>query len=444
MSERLRIIGGGLAGTEAAWQAAKRGGEVDLYEMRPRVTTPAHQSEELAELVCSNSLRSDSMENASGLLKEEMRRLDSLILRCADETRVPAGIALAVDREKFSQKVTESIEKNPRITLHREEISSLDETHPTIVATGPLTSPALSAEIARLTQGKYLYFYDAISPILHGESIDMGTAFMGSRYGKGMEDGGEGDYINIGLRQEEYEDFHHDLLHGEKVALREFEKPVYFEGCLPLEEMASRGKETLAFGPMKPVGIEHPETGETYHAVIQLRREDLTGEYFSMVGFQTRLKYPEQKRIFQKLPGLGKARFLRYGSLHRNTYINAPRLMRNTLQLKRYPNLFMAGQLTGVEGYLESAATGLLAGIYASQHLGGEAIQTAPKTTSFGALTNYIIETQTKNFQPMNINFGLFPPFQGRVPRKERKKRVTERSLQDLDPWREHVQAPPE
>jgi methylenetetrahydrofolate--tRNA-(uracil-5-)-methyltransferase len=408
------------------------------------VTTPAHQSEGLAELVCSNSLRSDAMENASGLLKAEMRRLDSVIIQCADETRVPAGIALAVDREKFSRKVTETIENHPRITLRREEFTTLDENQPTIVATGPLTSQSLSAEIARLTQGKYLYFYDAISPIIHGESIDMEKAFMGSRYGKGMEEGDEGDYINIGLRQEDYETFHRDLMHGEKIPLRDFEKPVFFEGCLPLEEMASRGKETLAFGPLKPVGLEHPETGETYHAVIQLRREDLTGEYFSMVGFQTRLRYPEQKRIFQKLPALKKAKFLRYGSLHRNTYINAPRLLRKTLQLKRYPNLFMAGQLTGVEGYLESAATGLLAGIYASQHLSGETIKVPPKTTSFGALINYITETNTKNFQPMNINFGLFPPFQQRIPRKERKKHVVERSLKDLEPWLERVQAPPE
>jgi methylenetetrahydrofolate--tRNA-(uracil-5-)-methyltransferase len=442
LNQRIRIIGGGLAGTEAAWQAAARGIEVDLYEMRPQVSTPAHQSEGLAELVCSNSLRSNALENASGLLKEEMRRMDSLILQCADETRVPAGIALAVNREKFSQKVTEVIENNSCITLHREEVSSLEGDQPTIIATGPLTSQALSAEIARLTQGKYLYFYDAISPILQGDSIDMETAFMGSRYGKGIEEGGEGDYINIGLSQEEYENFHRDLLEGEKIPLREFEKPIYFEGCLPLEEMASRGKETLAFGPMKPVGIEHPVTGETYHAVIQLRREDLTGEYFSMVGFQTRLRYPEQKRIFQMLPGLHQARFLRYGSLHRNTYINAPRLLRVTLQLKRFPHLFMAGQLTGVEGYLESAATGLLAGIYASQLLAGEPIDPAPNTTSLGALTHYITEASPKNFQPMNINFGLFPPFERRVPRKDRKKRITDRALQDLEPWRERIQAP--
>ncbi len=320
MSKRLRIIGGGLAGCEAAWQAAERGTEVDLFEMRPRTTTAAHQTEDLGELVCSNSLRSNSMENASGLLKEEMRRMNSLIVRCADETRVPAGLALAVDRERFSRRGTEIMEGHPHIEVRREEVTSLEEAAspgaapPTIVATGPLTSPALSAELARLTQGKYLYFYDAISPILHADSVDMSRAFLGSRYGKGMDEGSEGDYVNIGLSGEDYEGFHKDLIEGEKIPLREFEKAIYFEGCLPLEEMARRGKETLAFGPMKPVGIEHPESGETYHAVVQLRREDLTGDYLSMVGFQTRLRYPEQKRIFQKLPGLENARFLRYGS----------------------------------------------------------------------------------------------------------------------------------
>lgn len=442
MTKKLRIIGGGLAGTEAAWQAASRGVEVDLFEMRPKVTTPAHQSEGLAELVCSNSLRSDSLENASGLLKEEMRRMKSIILQCADESRVPAGTALAVDREKFSCKVTEAIENHPKINVQREEITSVEPDHPTIIATGPLTSQSLSNEIARLTQGKYLYFYDAISPIIQGDSIDMSSAFMGSRYGKGVEDGAEGDYINIGLSAEEYENFHHHLLEGEKIPLREFEKPIYFEGCLPLEEMAARGKETLAYGPLKPVGLENPNTGETYHAVIQLRREDLTGEYFSMVGFQTRLRYPEQKRIFRKLPALQDAKFLRYGSLHRNTYINAPRLLRITLQLKRYPKLFMAGQLTGVEGYLESAATGLLAGIYSSQFLNDQPVDTVPNTTALGALTYYITDTSSKNFQPMNINFGLFPPFPQRVPRKDRKKRVTERALEDLIPWQERVRPP--
>jgi methylenetetrahydrofolate--tRNA-(uracil-5-)-methyltransferase len=360
------VIGAGLAGSEAAWQAAERGIDVELAEMRPHVTTPAHNTEGFAELVCSNSLRSNSLENASGLLKEEMRRADSLIINCADESRVPAGIALAVDRDVFSKKVTERIQNHPKITIRREEVSSLDDSQTTIIASGPLTSPALSADIARLTQGKYLYFYDAISPILNADSIDMSTAFLASRYDKGVEEGGQGDYINLGLSEEQYTEFHTDLLEGEKIPLRDFEKAIFFEGCLPLEEMASRGKETLAFGPLKPVGIEHPDTGETYHAVIQLRREDLTGEYYSMVGFQTRLKYPEQKRIFQKLPGLEKVGFLRYGSLHRNTYLNSPRLIRNTLQIKRYSNIFVAGQLTGVEGYLESAATGLLSGIYAA------------------------------------------------------------------------------
>ncbi|MBT3435968.1 MAG: methylenetetrahydrofolate--tRNA-(uracil(54)-C(5))-methyltransferase (FADH(2)-oxidizing) TrmFO [Nitrospinaceae bacterium] len=439
MTTKLIVIGAGLAGSEAAWQAAERGIEVELTEMRPKVTTPAHHTEGFAELVCSNSLRSNALENASGLLKEEMRRANSLILKCADESRVPAGIALAVDRELFSKKVTDSIENHPKITVRREEVSSLDDSQTTIIATGPLTSPALSAEIARLTQGKYLYFYDAISPILNADSIDMTTAFLGSRYGKGIEDGGQGDYINIGLSEEEYSEFHSDLLEGDKVPLREFEKAIFFEGCLPLEEMAQRGKETLAFGPLKPVGIEHPDTGETYHAVIQLRREDLTGEYYSMVGFQTRLKYPEQKRIFQKLPALQKVGFLRYGSLHRNTYLNSPRLIRNTLQIKRYSNIFVAGQLTGVEGYLESAATGLLAGVYAASTLNGEPIVEAPATTSLGALTKHITSANPKNFQPTNINFGLYPPFEKRVPKSERKKRIADRALKDMTPWCESV-----
>lgn len=442
MKNKIKIIGGGLAGSEAAWQAANRGVEIELFEMRPHLSTPAHQTEGLAELVCSNSLRSNSLENASGLLKEEMRLLDSLIVNCADSTRVPAGIALAVDRDAFSQKVTKLLENHPCIEVRREEVTSLDDNLLTIVATGPLTSSALSAEIARLTQGKYLYFYDAISPILHGDSIDMSAAFMGSRYGKGMDEGGKGDYINIGLNNREYENFHKDLFTGEKIPMRGFEKAIYFEGCLPLEEMASRGKDTLAYGPMKPVGIEHPESGETYHAVVQLRREDLTGEYFSMVGFQTRLRYPEQKRIFQKLPGLQDAKFLRYGSLHRNTYINSPRLIRKSLQLKRYPNIFIAGQLTGVEGYLESAATGLLAGIYASAITNKEPIHDVPFSSSLGALTQYITRAPSKNFQPMNINFGLFPPLDKRTPKSARKKQIVERALKDLEPWREKVKFP--
>lgn len=435
MSAPLRVIGAGLAGSEAAWQAARRGVEVDLCEMRPRVPTPAHQTDGLAELVCSNSLRSNSLENASGLLKEEMRQLGSLILQAADATRVPAGTALAVDRSAFSQRVTEAIQAEPRITVRREEITSLEGSAPTIIATGPLTSPALAAEIARLTQGKYLYFYDAISPILHGDSIDANVAFQASRYGKDMEEESEGDYLNIGLGEEEYHRFIGLVLGGEKIPLRDFEKAIYFEGCLPIEEMASRGRDTLAFGPMKPVGIEHPVTGQTYHAVVQLRREDLTGEYFSMVGFQTRLRYPEQKRIFSALPGLQNARFLRYGSLHRNTYVNSPRLLRVTLQLKRHPHLFLAGQITGVEGYLESAAIGLLAGLNAAALLRNEPIVPPPTTTALGALNRYIVEADPKNFQPMNINFGLFPPLEKRVPRKDRKRHVLDRAQRDLKPW---------
>ncbi len=442
MSQKLRIIGGGLAGCEAAWQAARRGVAVDLYEMRPRVKTPAHETSDLAELVCSNSLRSNSPENASGLLKEEMRNLDSLILRSADSCRVPAGMALAVDRASFSKSITQTLENDARITVHREEVRDLDDGAPTIVATGPLTSDALSAEIARLTQGKYLYFYDAISPILHADSVDMSVAFMGSRYGKGIEEGGEGDYLNLGLNESQYYQFVQDLLAAEKIPLREFERAIYFEGCLPLEEMAARGKDTLAFGPMKPVGLEHPETGETYAAVAQLRREDLTGDYFSMVGFQTRLRYPEQKRVFSTLPALQDARFLRYGSLHRNTYINAPRLLRITLQLKRHPNIFVAGQLTGVEGYLESAAIGLLAGIHAAAIIEGESPLPPPPTTALGALNRYVVEANPKNFQPMNINFGLFPPLEKRLPKKYRKKHVIHRAVRDMEQWRNKLASP--
>ncbi|MEE9274246.1 MAG: methylenetetrahydrofolate--tRNA-(uracil(54)-C(5))-methyltransferase (FADH(2)-oxidizing) TrmFO [bacterium] len=435
MSGRLRIIGGGLAGAEAAWQAARRGIEVDLFEMRPVRTTPAHKTDGLAELVCSNSLRSNSLDNASGLLKEEMRDLDSLILRAADASRVPAGIALAVDRTRFSRLVTEAIENEPNIRLRREEVTSLEEDEITIVATGPLTSPGLVAELARLTQGKYLYFYDAISPILHADSIDMSMAFKASRYGKTLDEGSEGDYINLGLSEEEYEGFHRLLLEGEKIPLRDFEKAIYFEGCLPIEEMAARGKETLAFGPLKPVGLAHPETEETYHAVVQLRREDLTGDFYSMVGFQTRLRYPEQKRIFQTLPSLGGARFLRYGSLHRNTYLNAPLLLRETLQLKRHPRLFVTGQLTGVEGYLESAAVGLLAGAHAAALVRGETLAPPPATTALGALVTYITTANPKNFQPMNVNFGLFPPLKKRVPKRERRKHIVNRARTDMEAW---------
>ncbi len=437
MSGRLYIIGGGLAGSEAAWQAARRGVNVDLYEMRPQTPTPAHQTGLLAELVCSNSLRSNSLENASGLLKDEMRSMSSLILRCADEAQVPAGIALAVDRKIFSEAVTDAIEGEPNIRLRREEYTSIDEDVPTVIATGPLTSPTLAAEVARFTKGKYLYFYDAISPIVYADSIDMNEAFLASRYGKSFDGEKEGDYINIGLSQEKYEEFQQLLLDGGKIPLREFEKAIYFEGCLPIEELARRGKETLAHGPMKPVGIAHPVTGETYHAVVQLRREDLTGEFYSIVGFQTRLRYPEQKRIFQSLPGMSGVRFLRYGSLHRNTYLNAPRLLRDTLQLQRYPNLFVAGQLTGVEGYLESAAMGLLAGVYATAFIRNESICAPPLTTALGSLTHYICQTSHKNFQPMNINFGLFPPLQTRARRKERNKLIVQRALKDLKPWRD-------
>ncbi|MFQ5894217.1 MAG: methylenetetrahydrofolate--tRNA-(uracil(54)-C(5))-methyltransferase (FADH(2)-oxidizing) TrmFO [Nitrospinota bacterium] len=434
--KRLLIIGGGLAGSEAAHQAASMGVEVDLFEMRPQQSTPAHKTDRLAELVCSNSFRSASMENASGLLKEEMRRMGSLILEAADACPVPAGQALAVDREVFSAQVTEAILREPRIRLIREEVTALDPGQLTIVATGPLTSQRLSRELSKLTRDKYLYFYDAISPIVTGESIRKEATFFASRYGKG-----EDDYLNCPMNREQYEEFIGLLLEAEKVPLHDFEKAIFFEGCLPIEEMAARGRETLAFGPLKPVGLAHPVTGETFCAVVQLRRENLTGEYYSMVGFQTRLRYPEQRRVLRTIPGLEEAQFLRYGSLHRNTFLNAPKLLLPTLQLRRAPHIFIAGQLTGVEGYLESAATGLLAGLHAASLIRGEPMRLPPDTTALGALIGYLTRSSPKGFQPMNINFGLFPPVQGRASRKRRNQLMVMRALHDLEGWREKVRA---
>ena len=435
----LNIIGAGLAGTEAAWQASNLGIEVNLFEMRPKKSTAAHQTSNLAELVCSNSFRSNSIKNAVGLLKEEMRKLDSLIMNCAEESKIPAGTALAVDREIFSKKVTEKIEENPKINLIREEVESLDffKDSTTIIATGPLTSDSLSEEIKKLTNEKYLYFYDAISPIVHGDSIDMSIAFFGSRYGKGSSDE-EGDYINIGLNKEQYTNFIDELTKGDKIPLRDFEKAIFFEGCLPIEVMASRGVDTLAYGAMKPIGIENPRTKKRFYAVIQLRKENLTGEFYSIVGFQTRLRYPEQKRIFSTLPALPKVKFLRYGSLHRNTYIHSPRLLNLNLQLKENKNLFFAGQLTGVEGYIESTAIGLLAGLNAASELRGEEPSIPPATTAIGSLNRYVTESETENFQPMNVNFGIFPSLQSPIRKKEeRREALVTRALNDLEKWKE-------
>tara|TARA_B100000686_G_scaffold354922_1_gene468204 strand:+ start:4467 stop:5834 length:1368 start_codon:yes stop_codon:yes gene_type:complete len=440
-SKVLNVIGAGLAGTEAAWQASNLGIEVNLYEMRPKKSTAAHQTSNLAELVCSNSFRSNSIKNAVGLLKEEMRKLDSLIINCAEESKIPAGTALAVDREKFSKKVTKEIENNPKINLIREEIKSLEpfKDKITIIATGPLTSDSLSEEIKKLTNEKYLYFYDAISPIVHGDSIDMSTAFFGSRYGKNSSNE-EGDYINIGLSKVEYTNFIEELTKGEKIPLRDFEKAIFFEGCLPIEVMASRGVDTLAYGAMKPIGIENPKTKERFYAVIQLRKENLTGEFYSLVGFQTRLRYPEQKRIFSMLPALSKVKFLRFGSLHRNTYIHSPRLLNLSLQLKKKSNLFFAGQLTGVEGYIESCAIGLLAGLYAASNLKNEDPLIPPPTTAIGALNRYVAESQSEDFQPMNVNFGIFPSLESHIRKKEdRRNAMITRANNDLEKWREEI-----
>ena len=437
----LNIIGAGLAGTEAAWQASNLGIEVNLFEMRPKKSTAAHQTSNLAELVCSNSFRSNSIKNAVGLLKEEMRNLNSLIINCAEESAVPAGTALAVDREIFSRKVTEKIENNSKINLIKEEVKNLDpfKSRTTIIASGPLTSDSLSEEIRKLTNQKYLYFYDAISPIVHGDSIDMSIAFFGSRYGKGSSDQ-EGDYINIGLNKEQYTSFIEELIEGEKIPIRDFEKAIFFEGCLPIEVMASRGVDTLAYGSMKPIGIENPKTKKRFYAVIQLRKENLTGEFYSLVGFQTRLRYPEQKRIFSLLPGLSKVKFLRYGSLHRNTYIHSPRLLNLSLQLKKNTNLFFAGQLTGVEGYIESSAIGLLAGLYAVSKLKNEDPSIPPATTAIGALNRYIIESQNEDFQPMNVNFGIFPSLEKVIRKKiDRRDAMISRALHDLKKWKEDL-----
>ncbi len=426
----LVVIGGGLAGCEAAWQAAKRGISVLLYEMKPGRFSPAHRSDKLAELVCSNSLRSDSIENAVGLLKEEMRRLDSLILEAAQETRVPAGGALAVDREQFSAFITERIENLPHVEVRREEIKKIPESELTIVATGPLTSEDLAHELVRLAGAEDLYFYDAIAPIVEAESIDMTTAFKASRYNKG-----EGDYINCPMTKEQYETFVDEILRAEKVPLRTFEKEVYFEGCMPIEIMAERGRQSLAFGPMKPVGLVDSKTGKQPYAVVQLRQEDACGSLYNMVGFQTKMTWKEQPGIFRKIPGLENAQFHRLGSIHRNTYLNSPSILEKTLQIKGLPHIFLAGQLCGVEGYVESSAMGLLAGINGARKVLGEHQMTPPPTTVLGALVLYITEANPVGFQPMNANFGLFPPPSKRLKKGIRRKALAKRALTDLTQW---------
>ncbi len=426
------IVGGGLAGCEAAWQLLRRNVKVRLYEMRPGVFTPAHKTPHLAELVCSNSLRSRMLDSAAGLLKQEMRSLDSLILAAADAGEIPAGKALAVDRMLFSRHVEEKLFSCSGFQLVREEVSEIPEGPVVIVASGPLTSDALAGSIAALTGENALYFYDAVAPIVEVESIDFTKVFRASRY-----DAGSGDYLNCPLNREEYEAFHRALIEGEKVPLREFEDPRYFEGCLPIEVMADRGFRTLLFGPMKPVGLIDPRTGQEPFAVVQLRQENRESSLFNLVGFQTKLTWPEQKRIFRMIPGLEGAEFARLGSIHRNTFLKAPAVLRKTLQLRSRGDIFFAGQMTGVEGYIESAATGLAAGRLASQYLAGRGeLVPPPETTAIGALLGHLVDADPENFQPMNINFGLFPPLAERVSKRNRGDAYAQRALAALDLWK--------
>ena len=426
---RVCVVGGGLAGAEAAWQLAKRGVPVELYEMRPQKMTEAHKSGELAELVCSNSLKSNALHVASGLLKEEMRRLDSLIIRVADATCVPAGSALAVDRENFARAVTAALEALPQVTIVREEMSAVPDGI-VIVATGPLTSSALSHALARILGARHLYFYDAISPIVTAESVDLGIAFTASRYGNGGE-----DYLNLPLTAPEYEHLVNSILAAEKVPAHAFERAIFFEGCLPIEEMARRGKDTLAFGPMRPTGLWDPRAGARPHAVVQLRREDRDGTLYNMVGFQTKMTYAEQKRVFCQIRGLEHAEFVRFGSLHRNTFIDSPRHLLPTLQWRGDSRLFFAGQITGVEGYVESAATGLVAGINAARTLAGKEPLVAPPTTAIGSLLAYISDSARKDFQPMNASFGLLPPLATGARGRSKKELMAKRALREQERW---------
>jgi methylenetetrahydrofolate--tRNA-(uracil-5-)-methyltransferase len=433
--KKLTIIGGGLAGCEAAWQAAERGIPVVLHEMKPEKRSPAHHLSGLAELVCSNSLRGDSLDNAVGLLKEELRRCGSLIMTAAEATRVPAGGALAVDRQLFSDFITEKITTHPLITLVPGEIAQIPTEGTVIVATGPLTSDALAASLAGIT-GDRLYFYDAIAPIVSAESLDMTKVFAASRYGKGDGD----DYLNCPLDETEYLAFVAELVASEKVPSRDFEKIVHFEGCMPVETMAERGVETLRFGPMKPVGLADPRTGADPHAVIQLRAENREKTMFNLVGFQTKLTWPEQRRVFRMIPGLEQAEFIRLGSMHRNTFINSPALLTATQQLQSDQRIFFAGQITGVEGYVESAGSGFLAGVSAAALIThGQPPTPPPPETALGALMAHITNADARHFQPMNVNYGLFPDLPGRVHKKEKRQKLAERALLALDEWRTNL-----
>jgi len=452
----IRVIGGGLAGCEAAWQAASVGEPVTLYEMRPTRPTPVHQTDHLAELVCSNSFRGAQLENAVGLLKEEMRRLGSLVMRVADETRVPAGGALAVDRERFAMGVTEALQAHPLVDIRREEVVTVPETDdgsPVIVATGPLTSEALSREIVRLVGSEQLFFYDAISPIVLAESIDRSKVFAASRYGRDTPAGQGvspsidakppvgasftgGDYLNCPLDESEYVALHRAIVGAERAAVHDFDSTKFFEGCLPIEVMADRGLDTLRFGPMKPVGLRDPVTGRRPHAVVQLRQDDLAADHYSLVGFQTQMKWGEQQRVLRLIPGLERAEFARFGMIHRNTFINAPSVLGPTWQMRTRPGLFFAGQVSGVEGYVESAASGLMAGLAAAALRRAVPFRPPPRTTAMGAISFYVSHANPVDYQPTNVAFGLLPPLD-RPPRQKRARRqaMAERALSDLAAW---------
>ena len=438
--KKVIIVGAGLAGSEAAWQAARLGAQVTLYEMRPVKSTPAHKTAGFAELVCSNSLRGAGMENAVGVLKEEMRRLGSIIMEAADATKVPAGGALAVDRHGFSDYITKAVSEHPQITVIHEELESipLADDAITVIASGPLTAGKLAEDIAARTGNDSLYFYDAAAPIVSLESIDMSKAYRASRYGKG-----EAAYINCPMTQEEYEAFWTELVHAEKAPTKDFEKEKFFEGCMPVEVMASRGESTLLFGPLKPVGLEHPETGIRPYAVVQLRQDNSSATLYNIVGFQTHLKWPEQRRVFGMIPGLEHAEFLRYGVMHRNTFLNSPQHMRPTLQLKGTDNLLFAGQMTGVEGYVESASSGLIAGINAARLADGREPLVFPEESCHGALSHYITTSEAKHFQPMNVNFGILPVMDMRdangkyiKDKKMKKQKLADRALSAIDSFR--------
>ncbi len=430
--KKITIIGGGLAGCEAAHQAVRRGCRVTLHEMKPERFSPAHESEKLAELVCSNSLRSDSPDSAVGLLKNEMRKLDSLLMRFADKYKVPAGKALAVDRSEFSRAVTEYMENEPNITLVRKEVSSLPKKfdQPVILTTGPLTSEKMAESLTNLTGEKRMFFYDAIAPIVFRDSLDFSIIYEKSRW-----DDGPGDYLNCPFTREEYLHFREELLAGKTVTLKKFEDEKYFEGCLPVEVLNSRGEDTLRFGPMKPVGLRNPATGKDPYAVVQLRKENRESTLYNMVGFQTKLTYPEQKRIFRLIPGMKNVEFARLGSIHRNTFICAPELLEETLQIKKNPQLFIGGQLSGVEGYVESIATGLLCGINCARMVAGKEIIIPPRHTALGSLIFHLTKTEPEIFQPSNINFGLFPQWEKKIPKKMRGQIRAKKSEEAMRSW---------